>query len=315
MIGEAHRRGMQVFASFYSHTHHDAWVANPSWRAKRADGRDYTPRGVDVQYFLSVWHPEVLTWWEGLIREVLTAYPSLDGIELREPVVNWWGADADFNPSAVAAFHAAVPGQPLRGAAWRRWRADGLTGFIKRTVRITRGQRRQLHLTTVASAWADGRLLTAREQADQTGFDLEGVLAGEDVPDAIKSEVIWQQWGNVYDFTTFSPGWTGRATAAVLRMIGTRARAIVHVELTDFGRRVVSAEETYLAMRAARRAGARDFDVYGARLADEKAAWPWLRRAFTEEDAAPPVHPSPALGRRDEVRVWRVAVCLVPDRG
>jgi len=307
MIREAHARGMLVFAAFYSQTHRGAWLANPEWRAKRADGRDYSPRGVDVQYFLSIWHPDVLRWWDGLIADVLTSYPDLDGIELREPVINWWGHEADYNPRAVAAFRRAHPGRPLGGTHWRRWRAAGLTRFVGRTVHLVRGQGRRTHLTTVVSAWADGRLLTAREQADQTGFDLDGVLSASHVPDAVKAEVIWQQWGNVYDYATFSPEWTGRAAASVLEMVAGRARTIVHVELTDFGRRAVPPEDTYLAIRAARRAGVHDFDVYGAGLADEKEAWPWMRRAFTEDHAPP-------TGRGQDLPVRRLVLFEDLDR-
>ncbi|MDR5697814.1 MAG: DUF2334 domain-containing protein [Armatimonadota bacterium] len=136
--------------------------------------------------------------------------------------------------------------------------------------------------------------MTSEEQAAQTGFDLEAILAPPNNPDAIKVEIIWQQWGNVYDYVTFTPGWTGYATSEILRRIGGRVRTIVHVELTDFGQRRVTPEETYLAMRAAWLAGAREFDVYGSKLADDKNAWPWLLRAFRGEAPQVPDRRRPA---------------------
>jgi uncharacterized protein YdaL len=310
LIGEAHRRGIRVFASFYHHVHRGAWQANPGWRARRRDGTDYSPRAVDAQYFLSIWHPNVQEWWLGLLRELLETYPDLDGIELREPVINWWATEADYNEQAVRAFRAVHPDDPLGGKVWLRWRAAGLTAFLKRGIALIHGFGLPVHLTTVMSSWGDGRLLTAGRQAAETGFDLDGVLSGEDRPDVIKVELIWQQWGNVYDYVTFTPSWTGRAAAAALAMIAGRARTIIHVELTDFGQRRVTPEETHLAMESARRAGVSDFDVYGSKLADDKDAWPWLQRSFSG-----PARPVPPPVRSHTGPVRRVLVLEDEDPG
>lgn len=299
LIREAHRRGLKVFAAFYHHNHLGAWERNPAWRAKRRNGTDYNPKGHDANFgFLSIWHPDVRKWWLGLLEEVLVNYPDLDGIELREPVINWWAAEADYNEHAIRAFRQAHPNEPLGGRAWLQWRANGLTALLKDGIRLIHSHRRAAHVTSAMSAWGDGRLLTAAEQASHTGFDLDGLLSGEDRPDALKVELIWQQWGNVYKYKTFSPTWTGRATREALAMIGGRVRTVVHVELTDFGQRRVTPEETYLAIRAARQAGATEFDVYGAEQADEKGAWPWLERAFMGSAAAPAPRSRPGPVRR-----------------
>src|SRR5438132_5385798 len=130
LIEEAHARGIRVIAALYDHQHRGAWEAQPSWREQTLGGGDYNPPGVDVQYFLSIGDPAVVSWWKGYLRDLLAHYPGLDGIELREPIVNWWGTTADYNPSVTQAFLAANPNGQLGSPDWVQFRERMLTGYL-----------------------------------------------------------------------------------------------------------------------------------------------------------------------------------------
>ena len=205
LIGEAHARGIRVIAALYDHQHRGAWEVQPSWREKTRSGADYNPPGVDVQYFLSIGDPSVVSWWRGYLLDLLDHYPGLDGIELREPIVNWWGSTADYNPAVTRAFLAAHPGGSLGGREWLGFREGMLTGFLREETGLIQGSGRLVHLTTVASAYGSGQILSAAQYARATGFDLDGLLSGTPRPDAIKIEPIWQQWANLYPGGTFTP--------------------------------------------------------------------------------------------------------------
>ncbi|MGZ4207231.1 MAG: DUF2334 domain-containing protein [Actinomycetota bacterium] len=280
LINAAHARGIRVFAAFYDHQHRGAWEANPSWRAKTQSQGDYNPPRTDVQFYLSVGRPEAVAWWLGFLRDLLTNYPNLDGIELREPIVNWWGTDADWNPAMTAAFRQAHPGAARGGDEWRAYRAQALTTFMHGEIAAIHKTGRLAHVTTVGSAYESGTLMPATDVARETGFDLDGLLTGADRPDAIKVEIIWQQWARNWGFVTFTPAWTGYATGAFLRQIAGRAPVIVHIELTQFGSHKLTSSEVDETLTLADRTDVAGLDVYSAALADRMGFWPQIRERF-----------------------------------
>jgi uncharacterized protein YdaL len=286
LLAAAHARGIRVVAALYDHQHRGAWEARPDWRAKTSSGGDYNPPGTDIQYYLSTGNPEAAAWWRGFLRDLLDRYPDLDGIELREPIVNWWGPEADYNPAVSRAFLAAHPGEPLGGETWRDFRADMLTGFLKQSIALIRSRGLFVHVTTVATTAPDGALMPASYVAYETGFDLDGLLGGPNRPDAIKVELIWQQWARAYGRIAFSPEWTRDAARAFLRQVGGRTETVVHVELTDFGRSTISVEEFLRTLRAADLPRAAGVDFYSLHLADVKGAWPAVRAVFRRDAAA-----------------------------
>ena len=89
MLPMAKERGMKVIAWFFDHQHKGAWIAHPEWRVRRADGSYY--RDNDYDYYLSVQNPEVRDYWQGFVEDLLENYPQLDGIDITEPIINWWG--------------------------------------------------------------------------------------------------------------------------------------------------------------------------------------------------------------------------------
>lgn len=290
LITAAHARGIQVFAAFYDHQHRGAWEQNPSWRAERQNGSAYNPPGVDVQYYLSIKNAPAAHWWRGFIGDILHTYPNLDGIELREPIINWWGTEADHNPAFDAAFARAYPHSPLNGSDWIRFRSQSLTAFLKAETHIIHAADRLVHVTTVADVHPSGAILTNAEESADTGFDAKALMRGPDRPDAIKVEFIWQQWANVYGFVSFTPEWTRRAAEAYLKATHTTGRMIAHVELTDFGRSGITADEFYRTLRYADVPGAIGLDFYSAALADKKHAWPAIAAVY-KKSALPLVVP------------------------
>ncbi len=289
LVAAAHARGIEVVAAFYDHQHRGAWEAQPGWREKTASGGDYNPPSTDVQFYLSPGNPDAATWWRGFLRDVLRAYPNLDGIEFREPIINWWGTEADYNPAVTRAFRAAHPDAPLGGETWRRFRQDVLTEFLKTEVALVHDTGRFAEVTTVADTSSSGELIPVESTAREVGFDLDGLLTGPVRPDAVKVELIWQQWASLYGRVAFTPGWTRTAARAFLEQVDGHAPVIVHVELTDFGRSTLSVEEFYRTLVAADIPRVQGVDFYSAALADAKDAWPAVRAVYGQRatDEAP----------------------------
>jgi uncharacterized protein YdaL len=286
LISAAHARGIRVFAAFYDHQHRGAWEAHQDWRAKTESGGDYNPPVTDIQYYLSVRNSGAIAWWRGFLLDLARRYPDLDGVEFREPIINWWGTTADYNADATRAFQAAHPGKPLGGEVWRRFRQDSLTRFLKLEIALVQRRGLAAHVTTVADVDGAGRLMSVASQARETGFDLDGLLAGPARPDAVKVELIWQQWARLYGRIAFTPEWTGTALRAFLRQVRGRAGVVTHVELTEFGRLRQSLEEFYRALHAADIPRTVGLDFYSAALADEKHAWPVVRSVYRRGPAA-----------------------------
>lgn len=280
LVTAAHARGIKVIAAFYDHQHRGAWEARPDWREKTASGGDYNPPATDIQYYLSPGNPQAATWWRGLLLDLLHRYPDVDGVELREPIVNWWGTSADYNASVTRAFWAAHPSAALGDETWRRFRQAVLTRFLKAEIALVHRAGRVVHVTTVADAYGAGQLLSADSEARETGFDLGALLNGPVRPDAVKVELIWQQWARLYGRIAFTPAWTRVAALAFAREVRGRAPIVVHVELTDFGRSTMSVEEFRRTLLAADVPQVVGIDFYSDHLADEKGAWPTVRAVY-----------------------------------
>jgi len=268
MIRAGHKRGIKVIAWFYGPQHKQMWDAHPDWRQKTADGRDYKPDA--DSYFLCVRNPQVKEWWEGLIGEVLTKYPELDGVDVAEPQVDLWGDHTCYCEHCRKQFAAEHPGEPMPGTTWRKFRADGMTELLGATIRLAHKYGKEAHVTTVFTAGKDGRLMASRDVRDATGFDLEGVLGAADRPDIVQAELIWQQWAAIYrDQKTFAPTWTAEAVRQAKALVGGRARMVAHLELTDFGCGGLDAEGIGRTVAAAVTAEPYGIDLYDSHLLEK----------------------------------------------
>jgi len=278
VLRHAKDRGMKVIAWFFDHQHKGAWDAHPQWRVKTKDGSYY--RVSEDDYFLSVHHPEVREYWQGFVADLLERYPDLDGVDITEPIINWWGNQADFSDYCREEFTRQYPGEPLEGALWNQFRSEGLTIHIKELTDLIHSYGKQVHVTSGFTSRPDGTLYPPLGQKDLTGFDLEAILSGEDVPDYLNAEVIWQQWADEYG-DAFDPSWTGQAASEVLDQVRGRAEVIVHVELSLFGEVAPQRGQLATSMDHALRSGAEHLDFYDTYQADTWGRWGEVRKIYT----------------------------------
>ncbi|HUU54302.1 MAG TPA: family 10 glycosylhydrolase [Armatimonadota bacterium] len=284
MIREAHRRGVKVVAWVQGVQHKQIWQTHPAWRQKNADGSDYKPDA--DSYFLCVRNPEVVQWWLGLLDELLTAYPDLDGIDLAEFQLDLWGDHACHCEHCRSQFAQARPHDPVPGDAWREFRADGLTRLLLASSRLAHSYSKEVHITTVLTARRDGKLMSSAQVRNAIGFDLEGVLSSPDRPDVLQAELIWQQWAAIYnDKATFTPEWTKSAVSQAKDMLRGRARLIAHVEVTDFGSGGLDGPRLAHTIASAIQGGATGIDIYDAHLlAKVEESGRYLETAWLDRD-------------------------------
>lgn len=275
VVAEAARRGLQVVAWVFPLRHKGAWEAEPQWRSMTASGQPYRV-GVDAN-FLSPHHPEVLRWWLGFLEDLLRAVPGISGVDFAEPVVNWWGVEADYSEAARTSFARAYPGTRPGGPEWRQHRADALTRVLLESARLVRRFGKQVHLTSVFTARANGTLLSPEEQRAETGFDLDAVLDGPGRPDYVNVEIIYQQWADAHRApAVFTPEWTARAARMATEQLRGRSRFIAHVELTEFGTLRPTVPEFVRVLRSLQADGYADVDVYATHLIDHLGIWDTL---------------------------------------
>jgi len=273
-------RGIRVVAWLYSGRDRGMWLAHPQWRERTVDGTEYNPLRLHATYFLCPRNPEVRSWFSGLVRDLAHRYPTLDGVELCEPLVNWWGAQACYCDVCRREFAAAHPNHPLGGPEWLRYRAEGLTEFLSQCVQAISDEGPDTYLMTISDAWSNGAILSPRRQADESGLDIDALLDKEHAPDWVNFELIWQQWAAIYGTEVFNTGWAEETAEQLMRRVEGRARVVFHVELTDFGSQQMTPAkiaETISRVSVARPDG---IECYHSGAADSKAAWSVLKQSF-----------------------------------
>jgi uncharacterized lipoprotein YddW (UPF0748 family) len=269
LLREAHRRDIRVIAWLQQGVQHkQVWESHPDWREKKADGTDYKPN--NDSYFLCVRNPEVMQWWLGLVDELLTSYPDLDGVDLAEFQLDLWGDNACHCEHCQAHYAATHPGESSPSNAWRQFRAEGLTRALLATSRLVHSHEKEVHFTTVLTARKDGRLMSSAQVRDATGFDLDAVLSHPDRPHVLQAELIWQQWAAIYqDRETFTPEWTTAAIRQAKDMVRGRARLIAHIEVTDFGVGGLDGPGLARTVACAVQGSPAGIDIYDAHLLKE----------------------------------------------
>ena len=304
MLRAAHPRQIRIMAWLPAFQHALAWQKNPDWRVRKADGKEYKPDNESA--FLCPANSKAREWWLGFIDEILRRYPDLDGIDIAEPVIAW-NQNRCYCGSCLAAADSLMSS------------SSGLLQTLQASIALIHRHKRIASVTHIVSAHSDGAVLTPEQQKQLTGFDLAGLLRGEDRPDWLVMEFMWQQWENeVKQKQTFTPEWVEGAARTVLSQVNGRARIVAHLEITPFGAVVVRPGDLAAAIRAARRAGLPDIDIYDTHQLDKLQAWDAFYAAVEERTTCRVVVCFDPLGENDARQVasllthFRARVSLLP---
>ncbi len=280
VLEACHARGIRVVAWAYSGRDKKMWKNHPEWRERERDGRAHNPLRLHAAYFLCPRNAEVREWYSGLVKDLARRYPTLDGIELCEPVVNWFGDQACYCQTCREEFAREHAGEPLGGEVWRAFRAEGLTEFLSDCIKAVAQEGIDTYIMTISDAWSNGAILSPRRQAAESGFDLEALLEGPYPPDWVNFEIIWQQWAAIYGTKVFNYDWAEETAQRLVRRTDGRARVLLHVELTDFGSQRMTPEKIATTIDRLRPVEVEGIECYHSGAVDRKTAWPLLKNAY-----------------------------------
>lgn len=143
LITEAHKKGIKVvfwfeYGFMASHgaptaTNSQVFAKHPEWvglQANKTTVANYN----NTDYYFNAYDPEVQKFLLDLIKEAMTLYPDVDGIQGddRMPAMP---INSGYEPSTIARYKAEHSGQePPQNhadASWVRWRLDILNKFAK----------------------------------------------------------------------------------------------------------------------------------------------------------------------------------------
>jgi uncharacterized lipoprotein YddW (UPF0748 family) len=139
MIEEAQAAGLKIhawfeygFSSSYSANGGVIVAAKPNWAAKDASGNLTVKNGFD---WLNGFHPEVQQYMIDLFKEVITKYPTIDGVQGddRLPALpSTAGYDSYTYNLYKSENNGNNPPADYREASWIDWRTKKLNAFMKR---------------------------------------------------------------------------------------------------------------------------------------------------------------------------------------
>jgi hypothetical protein len=275
-----HERGIRVVAWMYSGRDRAMWKKHAEWRERTRDGKEYNPLRLHAAYFLCPRNPEVREWYVGLVSDLGRRYPELDGIELCEPVVNWFGDQACYCQVCNREFASQHPGEPAGKGVWRDFRAEGMTAFLSSCMKAIADQGIDSYLMTLSDAWSNGAILSPRRQAEESGLDMEALLDGPYPPDWVNYEIIWQQWAAIYGTQVFDYDWAEETARRLARRTDGRARVVFHLELTDFGSQRMTPAKIAQTIQRVRVAQPSGIECYHSYAIDSRAGWRVLKASY-----------------------------------
>ena len=280
MLQACHERGIRVVAWMYSGRDRAMWKKHPEWRERTKDGKEYNPLRLHAAHFLCPRNPEVRDWYVGLVSDLGRRYPALDGIELCEPVVNWFGDQACYCQVCKGEFASQHAGEPPGKHVWRQFRAEGMTEFLSSCMKAIADQGIDSYLMTLSDAWSNGAILSPRRQAEESGLNMEALLDGPHPPDWVNYEIIWQQWAAVYGSQVFNYDWAEETARRLARRTDGRARVIFHLELTDFGSQHMTPAKVAETINRVKVAQPSGIECYHSYAIDSRAGWPMLKASY-----------------------------------
>lgn len=285
LLAKAKSTGLKVIAVIPANDFREVWLANSSWRSKKADGTDYQP--FDRSHLLSAWHPDYRIWFKGFIIDVLKRLPGIYALELVEPTVDcFWTGESDYNPAATQEFLKRYPKGQLGDANWRKVRALGITQLVSLMSTLAHQNKTLSGVVQTWPAQRDGNLHTSEFVRDQVGFDFDGVLnlKGTEKVDLIVGEFLWQQWLAEYGETHFKPAWTQKVANKFISFVGKRSTPILHVEISpwygQFSAVTPTVDEFKDTLKVIRNIGV-GIDVYDQSQIQTRNAWSALSAWMT----------------------------------
>jgi uncharacterized lipoprotein YddW (UPF0748 family) len=139
MITEAHAQGIKVhawfeygFAAAFSTSGGPIIQAKPAWASQQSNGTLTVKNGFA---WLNAYHPEVQQFTIDLFKEVVTNYPTLDGVQGddRLPACPSEGGYEPFTANLYASENAgATPPTNRLETSWVNWRAGKLNAYLRR---------------------------------------------------------------------------------------------------------------------------------------------------------------------------------------
>jgi hypothetical protein len=135
---------------------------------------------------------------------------------------------------------------------------------------------------TICDALDNGAILTSRRQWEESGLNLDALLDGPYPPDWVNFEIIWQQWAVISKHGTkvFNPDWAAETAQRLSRRVDGRARVMIHLELTDFGLKLMTPDKLAETIRKVMVAEPEGVECYHSAAFDRKAAWPQIARTY-----------------------------------
>lgn len=137
IVTEGHKKGLKVIPwfEFGFMAPADSLLAKnrPQWLTSRNDGSKIVKEGIHERVWLNPFHPEVQTFIQDLIVEIVRNY-DIDGIQFDDHfgLPSELGYDAYTVALYKKEHRGQAPPQDPKNPAWVRWRANKITDFMKR---------------------------------------------------------------------------------------------------------------------------------------------------------------------------------------
>ncbi|HYW20722.1 MAG TPA: glycoside hydrolase family 10 protein [Nodularia sp. (in: cyanobacteria)] len=137
IVTEGHQKGLKVIPwfEFGFMAPADSLLAKnrPQWLTSRRDGSKIVKEGIDERVWLNPFNPEVQTFIQDLIVEIVSNY-DIDGIQFDDHfgLPSELGYDAYTVALYKKEHRGQAPPQNSQNPEWVRWRANKITDFMKR---------------------------------------------------------------------------------------------------------------------------------------------------------------------------------------
>lgn len=167
-IESCHKNNIQLIIWSPVLEHKGAWDANPDWRIKYLNGTDLIPEADKT--ILCYNNPQVREWWFGYIKDLLSNYPQIDGIDLAEPSAVWKSNTTCQCPLCKTTdLPFSSPGIEKRSADY--------TNFLEESFNVLKQAKIKTCLTLTITADRQSQLLPFDQQKKLTGINLDHLFS------------------------------------------------------------------------------------------------------------------------------------------